>query len=357
MTDSHRKVLRKDPQRWLVTGAAGFIGSHLLQFLLEHDQRVVVLDDFSSGKRSNLEAVEAAVGPEAWARFTLVEGDVRDGDLVDRLVADVDLVSHQAARGSVPGSLDDPDTYHAVNVDGTINILHAARRHGTRGVVFASSAAVYGDDPTQPKVEDAIGKPLSPYALGKWIAEEYAELYARVYELPVVGLRYFNVVGARQDPAGAYAAVVPKWLERLVAGKATVIYGDGETSRDFCPVANIVQANALAALQAATLRGRVFNIALGQRTSLLELEQILREGMAARGAPCGDLRPVHEEFRAGDIRHSHASIDRARAELGYQPEQDLATGLGATMDSVVAQATGATGSGSVEPTPRRASAG
>ena len=335
MIESHRQVLREDPRRWLVTGAAGFIGSHLLQFLLEHDQRVVALDDFSSGKRENLAAVEAAVGPAAWARFTLVEGDIRDAATVDRLVGDVDLVLHQAARGSVPASLEDPETYHAVNVDGTLNIFHAARRHGTRGVAFASSAAVYGDDPTQPKVEDSIGRPLSPYAVGKWITEEYAELYARVYELPVVALRYFNVVGARQDPAGAYAAVVPKWLERLAAGKAPVIYGDGETSRDFCPVANVVQANVLAALRAAKLRGRVYNIALGQRTSLLELERILREGMAARGAPCADLRPVHEDFRAGDIRHSHASIDRAKAELGYDPQQDLATGLDATMDATM----------------------
>jgi len=313
--------------RWLVTGGAGFIGSHLVEALLRRGDAVVALDDMSSGKPANLETIANAVGEEAWSAFSLVEDDIRDAAVVGRALEGVDYVLHHAARGSVPASLEDPALYHAVNVDGTFNVFDGARRAQVRGVVFASSAAVYGDDPGQPKQEDRIGVPLSPYALGKRVGEQYASLMAAAYALPVVSLRYFNVVGPRQDPAGQYAAVVPKWLECLAAGQRPVVYGDGETSRDFCPVADVVQANLLAATSAAKHRGKVFNVGLGRRTSLNELFAILRDGMSERGAPCASLQPVYEDFRPGDIRHSCASIERARTELGFAPTESVADGL------------------------------
>ena len=315
------------PTRWLVTGGAGFIGSHLVETLLRRGHEVVVLDDMSSGKPSNLEAVRGAVGDDAWSAFSLVEDDIRDAEVVSRVTNGVDYVLHHAARGSVPESLEDPELYHAVNVDGTFNVFDAARRTGVRGVVLASSAAVYGDDPGQPKVEDRIGRPLSPYALGKRIGEQYAALMADAYGLPVVCLRYFNVVGPRQDPVGQYAAVVPRWLERLAAGARPIVFGDGATSRDFCPVADVVQANLLAATSAAEHRGRVFNVGLGRQTSLNELFTILRDGMARRGAPCAGIEPIYEDFRPGDIRHSCADIQRARSELGFAPTDSVADGL------------------------------
>ena len=319
--------------RWLVTGGAGFIGSHLVEALLGRGDAVVVLDDMSSGKPANLDAVASAVGAEAWSGFSLIEDDIRDAPVVAQAVDGVDYVLHHAARGSVPESLEDPELYHAVNIDGTFNVFEAARRSEVRGVVFASSAAVYGDDPGQPKQEDRIGVPLSPYALGKRVGEQYAALMAEAYELPIVCLRYFNVVGPRQDPAGQYAAVVPKWLECLAAGQRPVVYGDGETSRDFCPVADVVQANVLAATSAAKHRGKVFNVGLGRQTSLDELFAILRDGMSARGAPCSGIEPVYEDFRPGDIRHSCADISRARNELGFSPTESVAEGLGPAIEA------------------------
>lgn len=310
--------------RWLVTGGAGFIGSHLVEALLGRGESVVVLDDMSSGNPRNLDAVSG---------FSLIEDDIRDADVVARAMDGVDFVLHHAARGSVPESLEDPELYHAVNIDGTFNVFDAARRANVRGVVFASSAAVYGDDPGQPKREDQIGRPLSPYALGKRVGEQYAELMANAYDLAVVCLRYFNVVGPRQDPAGQYAAVVPRWLESLAAGQRPVIYGDGETSRDFCPVADVVQANLLAASAAAKHRGKVFNVGLGRRTSLNELFTILRDGMRDRGAPCSGLEPVYEDFRPGDIRHSCADISRARGDLGFSPTDSVADGLAPAIES------------------------
>ncbi len=325
----------EDPARWLVTGGAGFIGSHLVESLLARGQHVTVLDDFSSGHERNVERATQAAGNEAKARLVVVRGDIRSFSDVDEATRGVDYVLHHAARGSVPQSLEQPALYHAVNVDGTFNVYEAARHAGVRAVVVASSAAVYGDDERQPKVEANIGVPLSPYALGKRIAEQYGELLASVYAFPVVALRYFNVVGPRQDPAGAYAAVVPRWLQCLARGQAPTIYGDGETSRDFCPVSQIVEANLLAAARADQLRGRVFNVGLGRRTSLNELMAILRDGMAQRGAPCAELQPRYEDFRAGDIRHSHADISRARAELGFAPNTDVAEGLAPAMDAAM----------------------
>lgn len=328
--------LRASPRRWLVTGAAGFIGSHLVHHLLDLGQHVVGLDDFSTGKRANLAAVEALTG-EAFTRFRLVEGDIRDRAVCAEVMRGIDLVSHQAALGSVPRSMADPHTTHAVNVDGFVNVALAAIDAKVTGFAYASSSSVYGDSDRLPKREGEEGRVLSPYAATKAIDELYAATFHRVYGLGAVGLRYFNVVGTRQDPSGAYAAVVPRWLATLVAGEAPVIFGDGLTSRDFCPVDNVVRANVLAATAPPEARGRAFNIGLGDRTTLLELFTLLRDGMAERGAPCAGLEPRHEPFRAGDPRHSLADVAAARSVLGWSPSMTLARGLGLAMDAAAAR--------------------
>ncbi len=325
--DDTRLELAARPQRWLVTGGAGFIGSHLVQFLLGHGQHVAVLDDFSTGTHANLAAVRAIVGASAWTRCEIATGDVRDSATCRAAAGGCDFVLHQAALGSVPRSIAHPADTHAVNVDGTVNVLLAARDAGVRTIVFASSSSVYGDDTSPAKREDVLGRPLSPYATSKRIGELYADTFHRVYGLRTVGLRYFNVVGPRQSPTGPYAAVVPRWIAALASGRAPVVYGDGATSRDFCPVGNVVQANVLAALAGDEAMGQVFNVALGRTTTLLELFAMLREALAERGAPCGAIEPVHEEFRAGDVRHSLADIRRARELLGYAPQIDLVEGL------------------------------
>lgn len=330
--------LHQQSLRWLVTGGAGFIGAHLVEWLLAHGQIVRVLDDFSTGSRSNLDDVRARVGDAAWARFELVEGDVRDREACDRASIGVERVLHQAAIGSVPRSIADPEETHAVNVDGTVNVFLAARAAGARTVVYASSSAVYGDHPGVPAREPDIGRPLSPYAASKRVAEIYGQTYARAYGLRAVGLRYFNVVGARQDPQGPYAAVVPRWIAALHAGERPVIYGDGETSRDFCPVQNVVAANVAAALCGDDAMGAVFNVAMGQRTTLRELFAMLRDAMATRGVPCSEIEPVHEDFRPGDIRSSVADIGAARQAIGYDPQVSVAEGLGAAIDGYLARA-------------------
>lgn len=324
--------LPRGEQKWLVTGAAGFIGSHLVHALLEAGQQVVGFDDFSTGHRSNLEAVEALVGEEAWHRFHVIEADVRDFKACLDSVRGVDYVLHEAALGSVPRSMEDPLTAHEVNVDGTVNVFLAALRVGVRKVVYASSSSVYGDDPRLPKTEDRTGKPLSPYAVTKQVGELYAATLERTHGLPAVGLRYFNVVGPRQDADGPYAAVGPRWIAAMRAGSRPIIYGDGETTRDFCPVGNVVQANLLAAVSGNAANGRVYNIALGGRTTLDELFLTLRDALVANGVDCSDIEAVYEDFRPGDIRHSLADISRARADLGYAPDITLEEGLRLTVD-------------------------
>jgi UDP-N-acetylglucosamine 4-epimerase len=319
--------LEAKPRRWLVTGGAGFIGSHLVEWLLAHGQRVRVLDDFSTGSRANLDDVRTRVGEKAWARCDVIEGDIRDAATCRSAALGQELVLHQAALGSVPRSIEKPAETHAVNVDGTVNVLLAAREAGVKQLVFASSSSVYGDDVSDTKQEHRIGRPLSPYALGKRVNEMCAETWHRVFGLRTVGLRYFNVVGPRQSPTGPYAAVVPRWIAAFANGRRPVIFGDGATSRDFCPVANVVQANVLAALASDHAIGRVVNVALGRRTTLLELFAILRDAMADRGADCAAMQPVHEPFRAGDVRHSLADIRMANELIGYAPAIDLARGL------------------------------
>jgi len=328
----HARELAARPRSWLVTGAAGFIGSHLCEGLLRLGQRVIGLDNFATGKRENLLLVEAIVGAAAWQRFRLIEADVCDLEACRAATAGVDYALHQAALGSVPRSIERPLDTHRANVDGTVNLFLAALENKLARVVYASSSSVYGDEPELPKREERIGAPLSPYAASKRIGEIYAQVFARTHGLSAIGLRYFNVVGPRQDPGGAYAAVVPRWVQALARGERPAIFGDGETSRDFCPVQNVVQANLLAALAEGELGGRVYNVALGGRTTLNTLFSLLRDGMTARGFACAGLEPERREFRPGDVRHSLADIEAARRDLGYEPARGLREGLDDVMD-------------------------
>ncbi|KCV65321.1 SDR family oxidoreductase, partial [Bordetella bronchiseptica] len=299
--------LRAQPQKWLVTGCAGFIGSNLLETLLGLDQAVVGLDNFATGHQHNLDEVRAAVTPEQWARFTFIEGDIRDLAACQRAVQGVDRVLHQAALGSVPRSLKDPITTNEVNIGGFLNMLVAARDAQVQAFVYAASSSTYGDHPDLPKVEERIGNPLSPYAVTKYVNELYADVFARSYGFSSVGLRYFNVFGKRQDPDGAYAAVIPKWTAAMIKGEDVVINGDGQTSRDFCFVENAVQANLLAAMAAPEGANQVYNVAYNARTTLTELFEHLRRALAGQGVSY-EKAPVYAEFRAGDVRHSQADI-------------------------------------------------
>ena len=325
----HQLLLTKIRNRratWLVTGAAGFIGSNLVETLLNLNQKVCGLDNFATGHRRNLEDVKLAVGSERWAEFSLIDADIRDRAACEEAVTGVNYVLHQAALGSVPRSLADPTTTHDVNVTGFLNVLDASRRAGVQRFVYAASSSTYGDDPNLPKREERIGNPLSPYAVTKLVNEIYAGVYARNFEFPTIGLRYFNVFGPRQDPNGAYAAVIPKWTAAMIEGKEIVINGDGETSRDFCYVANAVQANLRAAMADDDAQNQVYNVALGDRTSLNELFGLIREGLGNRQIHY-DLDPIHADFRAGDVRHSQADIVKASQRLGYRPTHGIAAGL------------------------------
>lgn len=333
-------LLEGKQHSWLVTGVAGFIGSNLLEALLQTGQRVVGLDNFATGFQHNLEDVASSVGPEAWERFSLVRGDVADLEVCRRAAQGVDYVLHQAALGSVPLSFEQPLLTHESNVTGFVNVLHAARESGVRRVVYAASSATYGDHQELPLVEERIGNQLSPYALSKYVDELYADVFARCYELSSVGLRYFNVFGRRQDADGAYAAVIPQWIGALLRGAPVYVNGDGESTRDFCFVDNVVQANLRAAL-APDLHGhRVYNVAVGARVSLNELFALLRNSLARRRPALAGVRPVYRAFRLGDVRHSQASIARAQRELGYEPSHDIAEGLEVAMDWYVAHLAG-----------------
>lgn len=309
-----------------MTGAAGFIGSNLVETLLRWGQRVVGLDNFATGHRRNLDEIERQV-PQAYAaRFRFIEADIRDRDSCAAAVKDVEYVLHQAALGSVPRSLADPLTSHDVNVTGFINMLDAARQSGVRRFVYAASSSTYGDSPELPKREERIGAPLSPYAATKLFDEIYAGIYARSYGFKATGLRYFNVFGPRQDPNGAYAAVIPKWTAAMIAQQQVVINGDGETSRDFCFVANAVQANLRAALAPDEVQGEVFNVAVGERTTLLDLFGMIRDGLGEHQVHY-DREPVMADFRAGDVRHSLADIGKAGRMIGYSPTHSVKRGL------------------------------
>lgn len=318
------------PRRWLVTGAAGFIGSNLVETLLRHGQHVRGLDNFATGYQRNLDEVRSLVGGVAWTRFDMVEGDIRDAATCDAAVAGVDYVLHQAALGSVPRSIADPATTNAANITGFLNMLDAARRAAVAGFVYAASSSTYGDEPNLPKREDRIGNPLSPYAVTKLVNELYAGVYARTYGFGSVGLRYFNVFGPRQDPDGAYAAVIPKWTASMIGQEEVAINGDGETSRDFCFVANAVQANLRAARACTAGRADVCNVAVGDRTTLNQLFALLRDALATHQIHYA-REPLYRDFRAGDVRHSLADISHAEAVLGYRPSHRLADGIAAAV--------------------------
>ncbi len=329
--------LVQEPKSWLVTGVAGFIGSNLLETLLKLDQRVVGMDNFATGFQRNLDEVRELVEADQWARFRFIEGDVRDLDTCRRGCEGVDRVLHQAALGSVPRSLADPIATNAANVDGFVNMLVAARDAKVKSFVYAASSSTYGDHPGLPKVEDAIGRPLSPYAVTKLVNELYADVFARCYGFDTIGLRYFNVFGPRQDPAGAYAAVIPKWAAALIADEPVVINGDGETSRDFCFVDNAVQANLLAAAASSPeALNQVYNVAVGERTTLNQLYAELKRLLAAGRPHVERAAPQHRDFRAGDVRHSLADVSKARRLLGYAPTQRIGEGLELAMPWYVA---------------------
>jgi UDP-N-acetylglucosamine/UDP-N-acetylgalactosamine 4-epimerase len=321
------------PQSWLVTGAGGFIGSHLVEALLKLGQSVTGLDNFATGKRPNLEDVRNQVTPEQWSRFTFIEGDIAELEICRSACAGAMRVLHQAALGSVPFSMENPAASHRANVTGTLNMLLAARDAGVRRFVYASSSAVYGDEPTLPKMEERTGALLSPYAATKWMDELYASVFARAYGFNTIGLRYFNVFGARQDPNGAYAAVIPKWIAAMLAGETVFINGDGETSRDFCYIDNVVQANLLAAMsEDAGANNQAYNVAAGQRTTLNQLFDLLQAGLRRREPALPETKPEYRDFRAGDVRQSLADITKAKHLLGYQPSHEVREGLELAMD-------------------------
>lgn len=319
--------LKQAPKTWLVTGVAGFIGSNLLETLLKLDQKVVGLDNFATGHQYNLDEVQRLVKPEQWANFSFIEGDIRHFEDCQKACADVDYVLHEAALGSVPRSIADPITTNATNISGFLNMLTAARDAKVSSFTYAASSSTYGDHPALPKVEEHIGNPLSPYAVTKYVNELYADVFARTYEFKTIGLRYFNVFGKRQDPNGAYAAVIPKWTAAMIVGDDVFINGDGETSRDFCFIENTVQANILAATtQNDEAKNQVYNVAVGDRTTLNDLFNAIKAALNENGVTY-TKEPVYRDFRAGDVRHSQASIQKIKNLLGYNPKFVISEGV------------------------------
>ncbi len=319
-------LLNAKSRTWLITGVAGFIGSNLLETLLLAGQNVRGLDNFATGHQRNLDEVESKVGPANWSRFRLIEGDIRNlSDCTDAVV-DIDHVLHQAALGSVPRSLADPVATNEVNITGFLNILDEARKAAVKSMVYAASSSTYGDEPNLPKVEDRIGNPLSPYAVTKYANELYANVYSRSYGFKTRGLRYFNVFGPRQDPDGAYAAVIPKWAAAMISGTDIVINGDGKTSRDFCYVANAVQANIKASLAPEPEQSEVYNIAVGESTTLNDLFATVRNELEKSQIHYRN-EPQYGEFRPGDVRHSLADIAKARTDIGYSPSHTIGEGI------------------------------
>ena len=322
--------LRETPKTWLVTGVAGFIGSNLLETLLLNNQKVVGLDNFATGHLRNLNEVQGLVSREQWSKFSLIEGDIRDVEICRNAVIGVDYILHQAALGSVPRSIADPLTTNAANITGFLNMLTVAKDENVVSFTYAASSSTYGDHPALPKLEDNIGKPLSPYAVTKFVNEVYAEVYAKTYGFKAIGLRYFNVFGRRQDPNGAYAAVIPKWTSSMIKGEKVFINGDGETSRDFCFIENVIQMNILAATSTDDCKNEVYNVAVGGRTTLNQLHSIIRAALSNNNITV-NLEPVYQDFRSGDVRHSQADIGKAKHKLGYAPEFDIHAGINKAM--------------------------
>ena len=331
MPESYEQLqtqLKISPRTWLITGVAGFIGSNLLETLLKLDQKVVGLDNFSTGFQKNLNEVQSLTSKEQWQRFTFIEGDIRNLDACRQACNSVDYVLHQAALGSVPRSIEDPITTNENNISGFLNMLVAARDAKVQRFVYAASSSTYGDHPDLPKVEDIIGKPLSPYAVTKLVNELYTEVFAKTYNFKTIGLRYFNIFGQRQDPNGAYAAVIPKWFAGLIKNETIYINGDGETSRDFCFIENCVQANILAAtVTNETATNQVYNVAFGERTTLNDLYKLIKERVSLVYPPAKKAKPEYRDFRAGDVRHSLADISKANQNIGYGPQFSVIKGL------------------------------
>jgi UDP-N-acetylglucosamine/UDP-N-acetylgalactosamine 4-epimerase len=321
-------ALKDSPKTWLVTGVAGFIGSNLLETLLNLNQNVVGLDNFSTGHQKNLDEVKAQVDDTLWANFRFIKGDIRDVAICKQACEGCEFVLHEAALGSVPRSIEDPALTNENNITGFLNMLIAARDSGVKRFVYAASSSTYGDHPGLPKVEDRIGRPLSPYAVTKYVNELYADVFARTYGIDVIGLRYFNIFGRRQDPNGAYAAVMPKWFAGLLQNEEIFINGTGETSRDFCYIDNCVQANILAATASnEEASNKVYNVAFGEQTDLNELYALIREQVATAIPEVADKKATYRDFRVGDVMHSLADISRARELLGYAPQYSVKKGL------------------------------
>ena len=327
--------LASSPKRWLITGVAGFIGSNLLETLLKLGQTVVGLDNFATGHQRNLDEVKSTVSEEQWENFSFIEGDIRDYDTCKKAVENVDYVLHQAALGSVPRSIADPLTSNAANVSGFLNMLQAAKEANVDSFTYAASSSTYGDHPALPKVEENIGNPLSPYAVTKYVNELYANVYARTYGFKSIGLRYFNVFGKRQDPNGAYAAVIPKWTAAMIEGEDVFVNGDGETSRDFCFIENTVQMNILAACANDQAKDQVYNVAVGDRTTLNDLYKSIASSLKNNGIEVSN-EPVYRDFRAGDVRHSQADISKAKQKLGYDPKFNIGAGIDKAMPWYIA---------------------
>ncbi len=326
--DEVKAQLKANPKSWLVTGVAAFIGSSLVEELLNLGQTVVGLDNFSTGKHENLEDVRKEVGPDKWERFHFMEADIRDLEDCLKACDSADYVLHQAALGSVPRSIDDPIRTNQSNIDGFLNMLVAARDTGVKRFVYAASSSTYGDHPDLPKIEDRIGCPLSPYAVTKYVNELYADVFARTYDMESVGLRYFNVFGKRQDPNGAYAKVIPRWIGTFLKGEQPIINGDGKTTRDFCYIDNAIQANLLAATSDTVVAlNKVYNVAYGGRTTLNQLFQMIKENLIPYAPDIEMIDPKYGPFRKGDVRHSLADINRARDLLGYEPKYDVNEGM------------------------------
>jgi UDP-N-acetylglucosamine 4-epimerase len=318
--------LKANPKVWLITGVAGFIGSNLLEHLLKLDQTVIGLDNFATGHQRNLDEVQSIVTETQWQKFEFIEGDIQDYKSCISAVKGVDYVLHQAALGSVPRSIADPISSNAANISGFLNMLNASKEQGVKSFTYAASSSTYGDHPALPKVEENIGSPLSPYAVTKYVNELYAGVYARSYEFKTIGLRYFNVFGKRQDPKGAYAAVIPKWTSAMIQGDDVFINGDGETSRDFCFIENTVQMNILAATAPDKAKDQVYNVAVGGRTTLNDLYSFIKSSLVSCGIEVNSGL-VYRDFRKGDVRHSQADIGKAKQFLGYNPEFSISQGI------------------------------
>ena len=322
--------LQANPKTWLITGVAGFIGSNLLEHLLKLNQTVVGLDNFATGHQHNLDEVKSEVSEDQWNRFSFIEGDIRNLVVCKQAVNGVDYVLHQAALGSVTRSIYDPATTNDVNISGFLNMLIATRDEKVKSFTYAASSSTYGDHPALPKIEENIGNPLSPYAVTKYVNELYADVFARTYNFNTIGLRYFNVFGKRQDPNGAYAAVIPKWTADMINHKEVFINGDGETSRDFCFIENTVQMNILAATASDEMKNNVYNVAVGDRTTLNTLYKSLQHSLSVNGIE-NHSTPTYREFRLGDVRHSQAEVAKAKNLLGYEPEYKIQQGIDKAM--------------------------